>query len=275
MNTEIIRQSLIYYSDIILIHEIHILGAVSKKFNRLIKEMMIEYNPRMVLSVAINNDDKFIFEKKIRNIKPDDDINHCHLLSKAIQNNNMDMIKIICNYVDSVKNLFDFSDLMMTVFHYTTPNYVEYFESYGVNYKNKIDVYLISACNTGNTEMIKFAHRNGADIVNNTTAIDNLIMFGNIESIKYLCENGANIRYPIIFSRACNKGNINIIKYLYELDNSIVNEDGLKLLVKKSHLEIIKYFNNKINQEQKNIILEEARKLGKLDIIDYLSKIEN
>ena len=279
MNVDLFRESLRYYNSRYIIIQGHIrkLGGVSKKINKLFKEVMEELHPEMILTIIIYNNDKNSFERKLNLIERNDIKKLSAVLDSAISKKNMDIIKIIFNYANDVKKMFDTYDLMRLVFHYGNPEYIKYIESWGVNYKNNIDIYLVSACNTGNMEMIKFAHQNGADIVNNTTAVRNVILLRNLEVVKYLCENGANINNYDILNCVLITEDIDIINYIYTLDKNIINETALKILVKKSFIDIIIHLNenNMINQEHKNIILEEARKLKKSNIINYLSKIEN
>jgi ankyrin repeat protein len=168
------------------------------------------------------------------------------------------------------------------------------------------DTPIIHAARNGNTAILKLIHGQGGSLKQPTggdddlketvlmnaelkeTVLMNAVKSGNLESVKYLIEQGKvkmdektqNSMTAFLF--ACENGNLDIVKYLYERDASIINDKdaagftGLMLASSTRHLEVVKFlvenrpegindFNN-----QGNTALMFAAEIGAADIVQYL-----
>ncbi len=90
--------------------------------------------------------------------------------------------------------------------------------------------------------------------------------FGHLDMIKYLVENGANIKVQnnIVLNEAVRKGRLDIIKYLMEqgIDITVDDNKALYWAASYNHAEIVKYLlENSATTTNEDIILR-IKRLG-------------
>ena len=128
-----------------------------------------------------------------------------------------------------------------------------------------------------NLEIVKYLVDNGADIYSgNNSPLMNAVGNGRLEIIKYLVEKGVNIhaRNDDALAEASKKGHLEIVKYLIKngADIHTKNDCALIWASLKNNFEIVKYLVEKgANIHAKNDeALKYASACGYFDIVKYL-----
>lgn len=96
----------------------------------------------------------------------------------------------------------------------------------------------------------------------------------NIDTLKWLIENGVNIQGDdnAILRRVVGNGNLEILKFLFENGVDIRKRNALIFAARRDFLNIVKFIteNTEVVQEHKDIALSEAASFGYLEIVKYL-----
>lgn len=102
---------------------------------------------------------------------------------------------------------------------------------------------LSEICRRGYIDLIKYLHEMCEENYLDNDMLQRAIYDGNIESIKYICENGNNINLSIMDDSVDMCGNKEVIKYLYENGYCDVHimRDILYDSCKNGNIELLKY----------------------------------
>ncbi|AQN68741.1 putative ankyrin repeat protein [Saudi moumouvirus] len=151
----------------------------------------------------------------------------------------------------------------------------EYMISNGLNIFDEKNKSLFWACVNNYTNIIKYLVEKGIDVnINNGSNLDELIRRKNFDNLKFLIENGANIKSitKSLHSTIC-VGNIDMVKYLIESGADINGEFNDSILAASiyGHKDIIDYLlKNGPNFDTINNGLMEASGDCFMSIIKYL-----
>jgi len=104
--------------------------------------------------------------------------------------------------------------------------------------------------------------------LNPVVAISN----GHIDTVKYLHQNGWNIKNSNYAREAAYRGHVNILKYLYHYDKKLLNYEPHLRAGDAGQLEVLKYLHElgadlEIND---NYIINISARRGELAIVKYL-----
>jgi ankyrin repeat protein len=104
--------------------------------------------------------------------------------------------------------------------------------------------------------------------LNPVVAISN----GHIDTVKYLHQNGWNIKNSNYAREAAYRGYVNILKYLYHYDKKLLNYEPHLRAGDAGQLEVLKYLHElgadlEIND---NYIINISARRGELAIVKYL-----
>ena len=129
--------------------------------------------------------------------------------------------------------------------------------------KKNLNQKLIEAAKSGNLEVVKYLVENGADIhAEKDYALRLAAYNGHLDVVKYLVEKGVNIHADGDYSLklATVNGNLEVVKYLVEKGADIYKNDDESLKMASNHLEVLKYFlfdcQMKIKKETKDWLIE-------------------
>ncbi len=149
----------------------------------------------------------------------------------------------------------------------------------------KLNKELIEAVNIGQLEKIKYLVENGADIHGfKEASLINALKKGHLDVVKYLVEQGANIHSNNDYSLrvAAENGHLEVVKYLVEKGTDIYanNNEALIWASNNGHIEIVKYFlfdcQMKVKQETKDWLIGNNKKecLYLIEERDLLFKLD-
>ena len=125
---------------------------------------------------------------------------------------------------------------------------------------------ILFAAENGNLDLVKYLVENGGDI-KNTRVRHATTITGNLDLVKYLVEKGANLSDGAV-TGAAESGNLDLVKYLVE-KGADIRKDAVKGAAKHGYLDVIKYLLEK-GAEIEEWAVYLAAKDGHLNVVKYL-----
>ena len=132
------------------------------------------------------------------------------------------------------------------------------------------------ASRTGNLELVKFLVENGADIhAKNDQAVSWACLNGHLEVVKYLSEKGTNVQAGdnAAFRFACTNGHFEVVKFLFSnfwIDIHAMEDDALREAVRNGHFEIVKYLAQMGAHLHDKMVMRWAVIRGHTEIVKFL-----
>lgn len=194
-------------------------------------------------------------------------------------------------WLNRIMKKFPYLSLEMLNRYKQGRNWSEYYieDLIQINPNNANDKLIENARRGGRLDLIIVSLNNNADIHYSDysgpdAAVRNAVGYGDLYIVKYLIENGADIRgrdNEKLVTLASMKGNLEMVKYLAEHGGNLHNsgnvlngEEGaaVRWASQNGHLEIVKYLvEHDVNFRSKNdYAVKWAKSMGHDDIVDYL-----
>ena len=168
--------------------------------------------------------------------------NNYGMLNNACKDGNMDLVKLLIEYANSIDSPIDIHRYNEWMFRLACRsrniNLVKYLVKYSASIGSPIDMNICGhyvfndACTSGDINLVKYlTTESGAmcrdEIIDEVTFI-NICEIGNMKLIKYLIGYANSVGLPIkidvncrFLATACMDNNVNFIEFLLEFDESI------------------------------------------------------
>jgi len=136
------------------------------------------------------------------------------------------------------------------------------------------DTYLFNGCKKGRLDLVMVAINNRNVTDDNCYYLYTAVEGGNLEVVKYLVSQGADIRTGDDSSvkSACWNGRLEILKYLVSrgADIHAGNDSSVRQASIKGHLEVVKYLVSQGADIHAGNTVEWASQKGHLEVVKYL-----
>jgi hypothetical protein len=145
--------------------------------------------------------------------------------------------------------------------------------AHGANIRAAHDILLVWAAENGYNNLIKYLLKKGCDVATqNDLPIRKAVLWGRLETVKLLIENGANPYRGNLADVAATWGNLEVLKFLKEIGVTTFNisDYALERAAKMGNLAMVKYLVEECQIPININALEAAARYERFEIAKYL-----